>query len=63
MIGNAVPVRLAAYMARAIQISLNRRYGNSMVSEPYEDLDSEYYTSNTMEYYLVDEAPLYANLR
>jgi len=59
MIGNAVPVRLAAYMARAIQICLEQRLGNMVVSEPYEDLDRYYYSGNISGHMLVDEQPLY----
>jgi len=59
MIGNAVPVRLAAYMARAIQISLGCAHGASIVSEPYADLDNAFYVGNSGESYIVDEQPLY----
>jgi len=55
MIGNAVPVRLAAYMARAIQISLEQRCGNMVVSESYADLDTDYDLGCIYRHITIDE--------
>ncbi|MDR2568756.1 MAG: DNA cytosine methyltransferase [Oscillospiraceae bacterium] len=42
MIGNAVPIRLAAYMAKAIQLCLNRNIGDN-VSEQITEYNAMYY--------------------
>jgi len=60
MIGNAVPVRLAAYMAKAIQICLEQRNGVLKVSESYSDIDNEYYIGTSSGYLTLDEQPMYA---
>jgi len=48
MIGNAVPVRLAAYMAKAIQLCLTGNYGDSIVAEPFAEVDDLFFLSNTV---------------
>ena len=42
MVGNAVPVRLASYMAKAISLCLERSYGNK-VAEEISEYETSYY--------------------
>jgi DNA (cytosine-5)-methyltransferase 1 len=48
MIGNAVPVRLASYMAKAIQLCLNSNHINSVVAEPFFEADDLYSLSDAV---------------
>ena len=47
MIGNAVPVRLASYMAKAIQLCLARGAGNS-VAEPVVEYHDAYWLGGSV---------------